>query len=117
MTKRINKLEIAKEYKTTRQVLQLKRRKLQPKGNMRSKKLFRAYNPQSTSCSLRLNEKLEMLEERENNLLNKKSEVISKCRHQNKYMLQALGSRFQFHDVTYLYTAIFNVMILNKVRR
>ena len=48
---------------------------------------FSAYNPQSKRCFLCLNEKLELLEDKENNLLNKKSEVISKCRHQNKYVL------------------------------
>ena len=46
------------------------------------------------------NEKPEILEDKENNLLNKKSEVISKCRHQNKYMLQALASKIQNPDVT-----------------
>ena len=42
---------------------------------------FSAFNPQSKRCSLCLNVKLEILEDKENNLLNKNSEVISKCRH------------------------------------
>ena len=55
---------------------------------------FSAYNPQLKRCSLCLNEKLEVLEDKENNLLNKKSE-ISKCRHQNKYMIQLFPRRYK----------------------
>ena len=62
-----------------------------PKVTWAVKNQFSVYNPQSKRCSLCLNEKLEILEDKENNLLNKKSEIISKCRHQNKYMLQTLA--------------------------
>ena len=62
------------------------------------KNQFSAYNPQSERCYLCLYEKLEILEDKENNLLNKKSEVISKCRHQNKYMLRT--RKIQKPDVT-----------------
>ena len=54
------------------------------------KNQFSAYSPQSKRCALYLNEKLKILEDRENNLLNKKYEVISKCCHQSKCMLQTL---------------------------
>ena len=64
------------------------------------KNQFSAYKPQSNRCFTCLNEKLEILEGKENNLLNKKSEVISKCRHQNKYMLQTLASKIKTPDVT-----------------
>ena len=64
------------------------------------KKPFRAYNPQSKRSSLYLNDKFEILEDKENNLLNKKSEAISKCRHQNKYMLRTVASKIQNSDVT-----------------
>ena len=47
-----------------------------------------------------LNEKLEILEDKENNLLNKKSEVRSKCHQHNKYMLETLASKAQNPDVT-----------------
>ena len=58
-----------------------------PKASWAVKNQFRAYKPQSKRCSLCLNEKLEILEDKEeNNLLNRKSEIISKCHHQNKYM-------------------------------
>ena len=58
-----------------------------PKVTWAVRNQFSAYNPQSKRYFLCLNEKLEFLEDKENNLLNKKSEVISKCRHQNKYVL------------------------------
>ena len=61
---------------------------------------FSAFNPQSKRCSLCLNVKLEILEDKENNLLSKKSEVISKCR----------------HYIEIKYTAIFNVRTLNIVK-
>ena len=58
------------------------------------KNQFSANNPQSKRCFPCLNEKLEILEDKENNLLNKKFEVlISNCRHQNKYMLRTLVSK------------------------
>ena len=53
---------------------------------------YPAYNPVSKRCSLCLNEKLAILENEGNNLLNKRSEIISKCRHKNKYMLINLTS-------------------------
>ena len=71
-----------------------------PKVTWAVKKQFCAFNPQSKRCSLFLNEKLEILEDKENNLLNKKSEIIMKCRHQNKYMLRTLASKIQNPEVT-----------------
>ena len=51
---------------------------------------FSAYNPSSHRCNLCLNEKLEISIHNEDNLLNKRSEVISQCRHKNKYKLKNL---------------------------
>ena len=45
------------------------------------------YNYNSRKCDLCLNEKLEIALYKGQNLLNKKTELISKCRHQNKFML------------------------------
>ena len=39
------------------------------------------------SCFLCLNEKLFILEHKGDNLLNKRNELVSKCRHKNKYKL------------------------------
>ena len=71
-----------------------------PKVTWAAKNQFSAYNPQSKRCSLCINEKFEILKDRENNSLNKKSEVISKCRHQKKYVLRTLASKIQNPDVT-----------------
>ena len=71
-----------------------------PKVTQTVKNQFSAYNPESKRCSLCVNGKLEILEDKENNLLNKKSEVISKCRHYNKYMLRTLAPKIQNPDVT-----------------
>ena len=71
-----------------------------PKVTWAVKNQFSACNPQSKRCSLCLNETLEILEDKEKNLLNKKYEVISKCRHQNKFMLRTLASKIPNLDVT-----------------
>ena len=47
----------------------------------------RAYLPQSKRCNLCLTEKLSILSVDNCRLLNKRSELISKCRHENKYYL------------------------------
>ena len=54
-------------------------------------KIFRnstGYNKISKSCNLCLSEKLEICKFRDKNaLLNKRNELISKCRHENKHLL------------------------------
>lgn len=54
-----------------------------PKLTWEVKNQLSAYNLQSNKYSLYLNDKHEILEDKENNSLNKISEVIPKCRHQN----------------------------------
>ena len=49
--------------------------------------------------------------------IKKKSKIISKCHHQNKYMLRTLASKIQNPDVTYFYAVIFNVRTFNIVVR
>ena len=46
------------------------------------------YNPSSNSCNLCLNEKLEIISRNIKGTLNKRSELVSKCRHGNKYTLK-----------------------------
>ena len=53
----------------------------------------RGYNPQSKQCALCLNEKLEILDNLGPNQLNKRNEVVSKCRHQTKYLLSNIDSK------------------------
>ena len=45
------------------------------------------YNLQTKRCLLCLNEKLETDAYKEHNLINKRNEIVSKCRHQLKYAL------------------------------
>ena len=89
-----NDTKLSVEYRN------LKARNSNPKVTWTVKNQFSACNPRLKRCSLCLNEKFEILEDKENNLLNKKSEVISKCRHQNKYMSRILSSKIQNPDVT-----------------
>ena len=52
-----------------------------------------AYNPTSKRCNLCLSEKLYIAENTGTNLLNQRNELISKCRHMNKYSLMYHNSR------------------------
>ena len=52
------------------------------------------YSPQTKRCLLCLNEKFEIAAYKEQNLLNKRNEIVSKCRHQLKYAL----ARFDTND-------------------
>ena len=47
----------------------------------------KSYNPQAKRCALCLTEKLAIAEHEENNLLNKRSEIVAKCRHMLKFEL------------------------------
>ena len=53
----------------------------------------KSYNQSSKRCLLCLNEKLAIALHGDDNMLNKRSEVISKCRHRNKYMLANYDSK------------------------
>ena len=47
----------------------------------------KAYTPETKHCALCLNEKYEIANYPEENLLNKRTEIISKCRHRRKHLL------------------------------
>ena len=53
-------------------------------------KQYRTFNPSIGRCALCMSEKLEILQEKGPNLLNKKSEIVSTCRHRLKYMLSSM---------------------------
>ena len=55
---------------------------------------YEAYNVNTKRCLLCLNEKLQIAIYRGNNMLNKRTEIISKCRHRNKYALSLWQSDF-----------------------
>ena len=50
---------------------------------------YKSYNPNLKRCSLCLHQELEILNDSNEMLLNKRSEVISQCRHRNKCKLKA----------------------------
>ena len=70
-----------------------------PKVTWKIKSKHSPYNPESNRCNLCLNEKLAILEDEDEFLLNKRSEIISKCRHENKFMLKTLASKINYADV------------------
>ena len=47
----------------------------------------KAYIPQARRCALCLTEKLAIAEHEGRDILNKRSEIVAKCRHQFKYEL------------------------------
>ena len=49
--------------------------------------------PQTKRCLLCLNEKLEIAAYKEQNLLNKRNEIVSKCRHQSKYVQASFDTK------------------------
>ena len=49
------------------------------------------FNKNTRTCKLCLREKLEIVTYKGDNLLNKRSELVSKCRHSNKYVLSRVS--------------------------
>ena len=76
-----NDTELSKE------LWQIKMKNYTPKITWRIIRKCPPYNYNSRKCYLCLNEKLEIALYEGENLLNKKTELISKCCHQNKFML------------------------------
>ena len=76
-----NDTELSKE------LWQIKMKNYTPEITWRIIRKCLPYNYNSRKCDLCLNEKLEIALYKGENLLNKKTELISKCRHQNKFML------------------------------
>ena len=76
-----------KDSELSKEVWGLKAKKLNYAIKWRVIKQYPTYNQCSMRCSLCQNEKLAILEHADENLLNKRSEIVSKCRHQNKYLL------------------------------
>ena len=64
------------------------------------KVIYKSYNPTSKCCNLCLTEKLEILDDPDKNLLNKRSEIISQCHHKNKYRLKTLASSLTSGGIT-----------------
>ena len=91
-----NTTELSKE------VWKIKNSGYVPRIKWKIVKQLPAYNPEIKKCLLCLGEKVEILKRDNPNLLNKRSELVSKCRHRNKFMLNK-------YDVTQV-----DVMTSNK---
>ena len=78
----------------------LKMTQLNPQISWKIKGIYKSYKPTSKRCNPCLTEKLEILDEPDKNLLNKRSEIISQCRHRNKYRLKTLASNMTSGVVT-----------------
>ena len=75
-------------------------KQLNPQISWEIKGIYKSYNPTSKRSNLCLTEKLEILDDPDKNLLNKRSEIISQYRHRNKYKLKTLASNIKSGDVT-----------------
>ena len=58
-----------------------------------------SYSPTSKRCALCMAEKLSIIQHEGDNLLNKRTEIISKCRHRNKFMLKKTSNN-EKDDIT-----------------
>ena len=65
---------------------------LNPKVSWQIKRRYKSYNLISRRCNLCLNEKLEILDDQDKNLSNKRSEINSQYCHQKKFKLKTLPS-------------------------
>jgi predicted GIY-YIG superfamily endonuclease len=80
-----NETELAKE------VWRLKRKNMSPCVSWETIRSCRPFNRAAKKCDLCLNEKLEIAMHPDA-LLNSRTELVSKCRHINKFMLAKLDS-------------------------
>ena len=88
------------DTKVSTEYWNLKTKQLNPRISWKIKGICKSYNPTSKRRNLCLTEKLEILDDPDKNLLNKRSEIISQCRHKNKYRLKTLASSMTSGDIT-----------------
>ena len=89
LTEQLNKNELGKEPLT----LLKKSSGHHPKVKWEIVKKCLPYSPQTKRCLLCLNEKLEIAAYKEQNLWNKRNEIVLKCRHQLKYALARFDTK------------------------
>ena len=82
-----NHEEYANTTELSKEVWEIKKKGFVPSIKWRIIKQIPAYNPESKKCLLCLGEKIEILEREGENLVNKRSELVSTCRHKCKFML------------------------------
>jgi hypothetical protein len=83
--------EHSNDTELSKYIWSLKNRNKEYKISWSIAKKTNGYNPVTKTCSLCLSEKLIICNFRDKNrLLNKRSEMVSKCRHENKFILANL---------------------------
>ena len=92
-------IEHRTDTELSKELWQIKMKNYTPEITWRIIRKCLPYNYSSRKCDLCLNEKLETALYKGENLLNKKTELISKCRHQNKFMLCVMIPRTE-NDVS-----------------
>ena len=88
------------DTKLSTEYWKLPNNKRHPQISWSIKGSYKSYNSNSKRCSLCLHEKVEIVDDPKEILLNKRSEVISQCRHRNKYKLKNLVSNNQDRGFT-----------------
>lgn len=84
--KEFNNEQYANATQLSKKVWEIKRKGFDFSVKWRILKQLPGYNPVNKKCLLCIGEKMEILE-RSDHLLNKRSELISKCRHKAKFLL------------------------------
>ena len=82
-----NHEEYANTTELSKEVWEIKKKGFVPSIKWKIIKQLPAYNPESKKCQLCLGEKVEILEREGENLVNKRSELVSTCRHKCKFMI------------------------------
>ena len=86
-TRDFNNEAYDKTTELSKEVWKVKNRGFDPVIKWRIVKQLQSYNPETKKCQLCIGEKMEILERDPANLLNKRSELVSTCRHRNKFLL------------------------------
>ena len=81
-----------KDTQLLNEVWKIKASKEEPVSVWKILEQYQPYNVNTKRCLLCLNEKLQIAIYRGNNMLNKRTEIISKCRYRNKYALASYDS-------------------------
>ena len=89
-----NNEKYEKETELSKEVWRLKRKNFSPQVTWRTIRQCQQFNRATIKCHLCLNEKLEIATyPDQKKLLNSRSELISKCRHVNKFTLKTHDSK------------------------
>ena len=91
--KSFNLKEYKNETELSNEIWWIKNSGHYPKVKWKIVKKCVPFSPQTKRCLLCLNEKLEIAAYKEQNLLNKRNEIVSKCRHQSKYVLASFDTK------------------------